>query len=50
MTKTKAAVYKQAERDRKRDTGMVLKQVWVWPAAWDAIQRSIARLNKGSEK
>jgi hypothetical protein len=50
MKKTKAAIQKQAERDRKREAGFVLKQVWVWPTAWEAIQKSIAKLNKGSEK
>ena len=33
-----ATIRKQEERDRKRQSGLVLKQVWVPPHFWPVIQ------------
>lgn len=31
--------YVKADRKRKREAGMVLKHLWVWPSSWPIIQR-----------
>lgn len=44
MSKTRAEDQRQF-RERKREAGMVLKQIFVWPKDWPAIKRYIDRLN-----
>jgi hypothetical protein len=36
---------KAAERQRKREQGLVRYEVWVYPAAWPAVQAFIAAQN-----
>lgn len=42
--------YVKAERQRKREAGMKLKQLWVWPTAWPAIKAEAKRLNAKAER
>jgi len=39
-----SAERKRNERDRKRGSGLVLKQIWVDPDKWVRIQSAIKRI------
>jgi hypothetical protein len=41
---------KQADRERLRALGYVLKQVWVRPTEWPRIKAYIARLRRKEKK
>ncbi len=38
---------KRDERTRMRSHGLVLKQIWVNPKRWPAIQKYLSRYSKG---
>ena len=39
---------KTLERQRKRDKGLVPKEIWVFPEYWDKIQKYIKILHENS--
>jgi hypothetical protein len=41
-----AAERKQAERERMRARGFVLRQFWVHPKDWARVQKYLLRVNK----
>jgi len=49
MKKTATARWKRAERQRMRDAGFVLRQIWVRPEDWERIQNYLRRF-KGRTK
>ena len=50
MTAKTAAERKQDERDRMRERGYVLRQVWVHPKDWLRVQTYLARIFKARNK
>jgi hypothetical protein len=46
MTAKTDAERKQAERDRMRERGYVLRQVWVHPKDWTLVSKYLKRVNK----
>jgi hypothetical protein len=46
QTRAAAATRKRLERDRMRKAGYVLRQIWVRPAEWPAIQKYLNRQNR----
>jgi len=45
---SKAADLKRKDRARKRDSGYVLKQIWVKPNNWERIKKYLDRINNGN--
>lgn len=43
-SKSDAAAWKRAERERKRAAGLVLRQLWVHPSRLDEYERARKRL------
>jgi hypothetical protein len=43
---TPAKQRKAAERQRMRDRGFVLRQLWVHPADWEAVREYVERKRK----
>ncbi len=45
-TSNSAAARKRAERDRRRQAGFVLRQIWVRPDQWPRVKRYLQALER----